>query len=60
MDKIIFCELNMDTACVELWLSDGSMIIIGSIPVENTSIFTLFFMCSQLPKNLGTRDFDIK
>lgn len=29
------CEFNMDTACVELQYSDGSMIAIDTIAVEN-------------------------
>lgn len=29
------CEFNMDTACVELLFSDGSMIAIDTIAVEN-------------------------
>ena len=29
------CEFNMDTACVELKFSDGSMIAIDTIAVEN-------------------------
>lgn len=33
--KLIGCEFNMDTACVELRFSDGSMISIDTIAVEN-------------------------
>lgn len=33
--KVIFCEFNMDTACVELKFADGSMISIDTIAVEN-------------------------
>lgn len=35
MRKILTCEFNMDTACVELKYSDGSMIAINTIAVEN-------------------------
>ena len=35
MDKIVFCGLNMDTACVELRFADGTMISINTIAVEN-------------------------
>lgn len=35
MDRLIFCEFNMDTACVELKFFDGSMIAIDTIAVEN-------------------------
>ena len=32
---LLTCEYNMDTACVELKFSDGSMIAIDTIAVEN-------------------------
>ena len=35
MKKIITCEYNMDTSCVELKYTDGSMIAINVIEVEN-------------------------
>ena len=35
MDRLISCEFNMDTACVELKFLDGSMIVIDTIAVEN-------------------------
>lgn len=35
MRRIISCEFNMDTACVELRLSDGSMLTIDTIALEN-------------------------
>ena len=35
MDRLISCEFNMDTACVELEFLDGSMIAIDTIAVEN-------------------------
>ena len=35
MDKMISCEFNMDTACVELRFADGTMISIDTIAVEN-------------------------
>ena len=35
MDRLISCEFNMDTACVELKFADGSMIAIDTITVEN-------------------------
>ena len=34
MKKLILCEFNMDTACVELKFTDGSMIAIDTIAVE--------------------------
>lgn len=33
--KILSCEFNMDTACVKLKFTDGSMISIDTIAVEN-------------------------
>ncbi len=35
MDRLISCEFNMDTACVELKFRDSSMIAIDTIAVEN-------------------------
>ena len=35
MTQLIFCEFNMDTACVELIFANGSMIAIDTIAVEN-------------------------
>ena len=35
MKKLISCEFNMDTACVELKFTDGSMITIDTIAGEN-------------------------
>lgn len=33
--KMISCEFNMDTACMELQLDDGTLIAIDTIAVEN-------------------------
>ena len=35
MRKIVFCEFNMDTACVELRLEDGTLLAIDCTAVEN-------------------------
>ena len=35
MNRLLSCEFNMDAACVELKLSDSSMIAIDTIAVEN-------------------------
>lgn len=35
MNKILSCEFNMDTACVELHFSDGTLLFIDTIAVEN-------------------------
>ena len=34
MNRLISCEFNMDTACVEMKYFDGSMISIDTIAVE--------------------------
>ena len=34
MDRLISCEFNIDTACVELKFFDGSIIAIDTIAVE--------------------------
>ena len=35
MDRLISCAYNMDNCCVELKFTDGSMIAIDTIAVEN-------------------------
>ena len=35
MRKIVSCEFNMDTACVELCLEDGRLLSIDCTAVEN-------------------------
>ena len=35
MKGVTSCEFNMDTACVELHFSDGSMVAISTVAVEN-------------------------
>lgn len=35
MRKILSCEFNLDTVCVELRLDDGTMLSIDCIAVEN-------------------------
>ena len=35
MKRLLSCEFNMDTACVELKFADGSLIAIDTIAVEN-------------------------
>ena len=35
MKNLIYCEFNMDTACVELLFSDGSRIAIDTVSAEN-------------------------
>lgn len=39
MTYLISCEFNMDTACVELKFTDGSMIAIDTIAVENRNMY---------------------
>ena len=42
MKKLISCEFNMDTACVELKFTDGSMIAIDTISVENEVVDNMY------------------
>ena len=42
MKKPISCEFNMDTACVELKFTDGSMIAIDTIAVENEVVDNMY------------------
>lgn len=35
MKRLLSCEFNMDTACVELKFANGSMLAIDTIAVEN-------------------------
>ena len=35
MKRLLSCEFNMDTACVELKFANGSMIAIDTFAVEN-------------------------
>ena len=42
MKKLVSCEFNMDTACVELKFTDGSMIAIDTIAVENEVVDTMY------------------
>ena len=44
--KILSCEFNMDTACVELRYSDGTMIAINTIAVENEISHTRKNICA--------------
>ena len=42
MERLISCEFNMDTACVELKFTDGSMIAIDTIAVENEVVDNMY------------------
>ena len=42
MKEIISCEINMDTARVELRFSDGSMVAIDTIAVENEVAYNMY------------------
>ena len=41
MNKLISCEFNIDTACVELRFADGSMISIDCTAVEEEVAHTI-------------------
>ena len=40
MERLLSCEFNMDTACVEVKFADDSMIAINTIDVENEMLTT--------------------
>lgn len=42
MKKLLKCEFNMDTACVELRFSDGTGVFIDTIAVENEVADTMY------------------
>ena len=42
MDRLISCEFNMDTACVELKFANDSMIAIDTIAVENEVVDNVY------------------
>ena len=42
MKKIVFCEFNMDTACVELCLEDGTLLSIDCTAVENEAANSMY------------------
>ena len=42
MSKIISCEFNIDTACVEVKYADGSMISINCTKVENEIAWNMY------------------
>lgn len=41
MDKLTSCEFNIDTACVELRFTDGSMISIDCTAIEDEVAHTI-------------------
>ena len=45
MDRLISCEFNMDTACVELKFFDGSKIAIDTFAVENEVADNMYQAC---------------
>ena len=42
MKRIVSCEFNLDTACVELKFSDGNMIAIDTIAVEKEAADNMY------------------
>ena len=42
MGKILSCEFNLDTACVELRLDDGTLISIDCTAVENEVAYSMY------------------
>ncbi len=42
MKKLLSCEFNMDTACVELKYADGTVLSIDCIAVENEAARNMY------------------
>lgn len=42
MKHLLSCEFNLDTACVEICFSDGSMVSIDTIAVENEVVKNMY------------------
>lgn len=42
MRELLFCEFNMDTACVELKFADGTMISIDCTAVEDEAAHNMY------------------
>ena len=42
MKHLLSCEFNLDTACVELCFSDGGMVSIDTIAVENEVVNNMY------------------
>ena len=42
MRKILSCEFNLDTACVELHLADGTLLYIDCTAVENEAAKSMY------------------
>ena len=42
MKRLISCEFNMDTNCVELTYTDGTMLAIDTIAVENEYVEDMY------------------
>lgn len=42
MKHLLSCEFNLDTACVEFCFSDGSMVSIDTIAVENEVVNNIY------------------
>ena len=42
MRKIVSCEFNLDTACVELRLKDGTLLSIDCTAVENEAANSMY------------------
>ena len=42
MERLLSCKFNFDTVCVELKYSDGTMIAIDTIAVENEVAYNMY------------------
>ena len=53
MRKILSCEFNLDTACVELRLADGTVLSIDCTAVENEIVPTVRAGLADLQRSAG-------
>ena len=64
MRKILSCEFNLDTACVELNLDDGTLLAIDCTAVENEVANSMYQRSEldwlDLQCSVGIRRFDLE
>ena len=51
MRRILSCEFNLDTACVELVMKDGALLTIDCTAVEN-EVTNSMYQRSELPRDV--------
>ena len=53
MRKILSCEFNLDTACVELCLDDGTLLSIHYTAIENEMLNSIYQSEEATPRTAG-------